>query len=159
MRPKRKTPKSRAIAAFLTLARVLGAILAVLIVATFVSFAVWPPINDVETGSTPEYPDLQPRAYRFSADRVFSAAEESVEALERFSVVSADEEAGIVLATADTRSGRFTDDVNVRVEPNGDGGAVVFIRSSSRIGRGDFGQNARNIEALQLEMDLNLGVE
>jgi uncharacterized protein (DUF1499 family) len=139
--------------------RVLTAVLGLLLVATFASFAIWPPINDVETGATPEYPDIQPRDYRFSADRVLSAASESVEALERFEVVSVDEEAGVVAATADTPSGRFTDDITVRVEANGDGGAIVFVRSQSRVGKGDFGQNARNIEALQQAMDTNLGIE
>lgn len=139
--------------------QIAAAIAGILVIAMFASLAVWPPINDVETGATEEYPDIQPRDYRFSADRVLAAASESVEAMERFSLVSVDEEAGIVEATADTRSGRFTDDITVRVEANGDGGAIVFVRSQSRVGKGDFGQNARNIVALQQAMDMNLGVE
>lgn len=139
--------------------KVVAAVVALLVIGMFASLAVWPPINDVETGATPEYPDLQPRDYRFSADRVLAAASESVEALERFELVRTDEEDAVVEATATTRSGRFIDDVVIRVEANGDGGAIVFVRSHSRVGKGDFGQNARNILALQQAMDSNLGVE
>lgn len=145
--------------AAVVLLRVVGAIIGLATVSLATTLAIWPPINDVETGLTPEYPDIRPRAYRFSADRVLAAATESVEALERFEVVSVDEEAGVVEATAETRAGWFTDDLTVRVEANGEGGAIVFIRSRSRVGRGDFGQNARNIEAIQAAMNTNLGVE
>ncbi len=143
----------------ITAGKVIAALLAILVVGSFSTLAVWPPINDVETGATPEYPEIQPRDYRFSADRVLAAASESVEALERFEFVSVEEDSGIVIATAATRSGRFIDDITVRVEANGDGGAIVFIRSQSRVGKGDFGQNARNIVALQTAMDSNLGLE
>jgi uncharacterized protein (DUF1499 family) len=159
MTSTRKKASNRRLAGAVTIAKGLFAILTILTVGAFVSLATWPPINDVETGITPEYPALQPRAYRFTSDRVLSAAEESVDALERFTVVSLNEESRLVVATADTRSGRFTDDVTIRVEANGDGGAIVFIRSRSRVGRGDFGQNSRNIEAIQQEMDHNLGIE
>lgn len=128
-------------------------------VALLVALSVWPPINDVSTGATPEYPDIQPRAYRFSSPRVLAAAVESIDALERLERVEVDEERGVVLATATTRSGRFTDDVEIRVEPNGEGGALVFVRSRSRVGRADFGQNARTIRRIQQAMDDNLGVD
>lgn len=156
----RRTRRTMAIRrARVTALRLVAGLGALGFVVVMALLSIWPPINDVTTGETAEYPDVQPRAYRFSQDRVTAAAAESIEALERFALVSVDEEAGVVVATADTRSGRWTDDITVRVEPNGDGGSIVFVRSASRVGRGDFGQNARNIEALQEAMDANLGVD
>lgn len=128
------------------------------LIAGFAALTAWPAINDVETGATDAYPDVQPRAYRMSQARVFAAAVESFDALPRFEVVETDDQS-VVRGTATTRLFRFVDDVTVRVEANGDAGAIVFIRSASRVGRGDFGQNARNIRALQDAMDSNLGVE
>lgn len=138
------------------LAPAVAVVLAVVLAAGFASLAAWPPINDVTTGETPEYPELQPRAYAFSRPRVVAAAVEAVGALRRFDLVSVDEDAGVVEATARTRSGLFTDDVTVRVEANGEAGSIVFVRSRSRVGRGDLGQNARNIRALQEAMDASL---
>lgn len=150
--------RQRALAALRVLAICVGVGVACTFVAGMVALAAWPPINDVRTGETPEYPDLQPRAYRFSQPRVFAAAEESIVALEGFALVSADGESGTLEATAESRTGWFTDDVTIDVQANGEGGAIVFIRSRSRVGRGDFGQNARNVRALQAAMDANLGV-
>jgi len=47
------------------------------------------------------------------------------------------------------------DDVVVRVAEDG-GRTAVNVRSASRVGRGDFGQNARNIRAFFLELDRQL---
>lgn len=141
-----------------TVGRVAAVVATVLLVGGLGLLAAWPPINDVTTGRTPQYPEIQPRDYSFSRPRVLAAAVESIEALPRFELVEADEESGTIDATASTRSGWFTDDVTVRIEHNGEAGAIVFIRSRSRVGRGDFGQNARNILALQEAMDENLGV-
>jgi uncharacterized protein (DUF1499 family) len=44
------------------------------------------------------------------------------------------------------------------VEPNGEGGSVVFAVSASRVGRGDFGQNARTLRRLFAALHENLGV-
>lgn len=128
-----------------------------LLVAGATAMAIWPPINDVTTGQTPEYPDLQPRAYTFSRDRVFYAVLECIEADDRMTAVSSDLATGVVEAEAQTLSRTFTDDVTIRVEPNGDGGAIVFVRSRSRVGRADFGQNARTIQRLYTALDERLG--
>ena len=160
--PQRSGVFARVLKALALVGKVLAVAVGLLFVAFFASLAVWPPINDVTTGETPEYPDVQPRAYSFSQPRVVAAALESIASLERLALVSevaSEEGVHVIEATATTRSGRFTDDVSIRVDANGDGGAVVFIRSHSRVGRGDFGQNARTIRSLQRAMDENLGLE
>jgi uncharacterized protein (DUF1499 family) len=50
---------------------------------------------------------------------------------------------------------RFSDDVTVRVRTMG-GLSAVSVRSRSRVGKWDFGQNARNIRELLAELDREL---
>ena len=51
-------------------------------------------------------------------------------------------------ATDTTRLFHFVDDIAVRVRPQ-DAGAVVDMRSKSRVGRGDLGANAKRIRKLR----------
>lgn len=117
----------------------------------------WPWLNDVETGRTPQYPDLQVREYRKPPAAVAEAVHASIEALPRFeSVGSGSGPAGIAIhAVARTRVFRFRDDVTARVWLEG-GRTQLSIRSRSRLGKLDFGQNARNIRELLAELDRRL---
>lgn len=51
---------------------------------------------------------------------------------------------GVIQATRTTRLFRFVDDVSILLEPAA-GGTAIAVRSASRVGRGDLGQNRRNI--------------
>src|SRR5256886_15753175 len=110
----------------------------------------WPLINVVETGRTPEYPDITPRVYRLSTDRVFDAALHAVHRLPRWSLVSSRPETGEIRVEAKTLMLRFVDDILIRVTAGGET-AVVGVRSASRVRRGDFGPNARHICAVLCE--------
>lgn len=112
----------------------------------------WPVINVVETGRTPEYQDLQPRQYPSRKDWVFDAALRAVGRLPRWTVAAFWPEASEIRAEATTPVFRFVDDVTIRLEER-DGATVVHVRSASRVGRGDFGQNARNVRAFLAELD------
>ena len=70
-----------------------------------------------------------------------------VERLPRWKIVSSAPEAGTLHATHATRTWRFLDDVHLRFEPV-EGGTRVTGRSRSRLGKGDFGQNARQLREL-----------
>jgi len=112
----------------------------------------WPLINVVETVTTPEYPDIQPRSYPAGVALVFDAALHAVDRMPRWTLVSYQQESGEIRAEARSLIFRFVDDVVIRVIPQ-DASTVVSIRSASRIGRGDFGQNARNIRSFFEELD------
>ncbi len=126
-------------------------LLAVLVVAIGLLKA-WPIVNVVETGETPEYPDLLPRLYDAPPDLVFDAVLHAVNGLSRWTLVSHDAARGRVAAEAKSRLWGFVDDVTIRVVEEGVV-TSVHVRSGSRVGRGDFGQNARNIRALYKALD------
>ena len=108
----------------------------------------WPMINDVRTGHTPEYPDIQPQYLPGETGTVFEAAL-SVARDAGWEIVEADPAKGRIEAVATTRFVRFRDDVTILIEPAGQGGSRVDIRSRSRVGRSDLGTNARRIRAFQ----------
>lgn len=117
----------------------------------------WPHINDVETGKTPEYPDLKPRDYNASADTVAHAAKAAIARLPAWTVVGAGHGAAgaEIQAVHTTRVLRFKDDVTIRLTRTS-GRTHVSIRSKSRVGSWDFGQNARNIRELLGALDREL---
>ena len=130
----------------------------------------WPPIGDLTT--TPErpprfrvdppgdvpYPDryteLQQRAYadlvpletELDVPAAFARAADVAEEMAGWTVVLRDDAAAVLQAEVETPVIRFRDDVVVEVRPD-DGGSAVHVRSRSRVGRMDFGTNARRIRA------------
>jgi uncharacterized protein (DUF1499 family) len=73
--------------------------------------------------------------------------ESAMRGLPRWRVETTDAAAGTITATRRTRLFRFTDDVTIRLEPIASG-TRVHVRSKSRVGKGDFGQNRRNVMEL-----------
>jgi uncharacterized protein (DUF1499 family) len=133
---------------------VLKLVLLVLAVLLVWAYATWPRINDVETGKTPEYPDLRPKMYAASEAKVAKAAEDAVGHLPRWTLVGSGNGPGghSIQAVSTTRLWRFNDDVTIKIHREGPW-TYVNVRSKSRIGKGDFGQNARNIRAFLEELD------
>jgi uncharacterized protein (DUF1499 family) len=122
------------------------------------AFLAWPRLNMVETGRTPEYPDLQPREYAAGEQRVTEALEAAAGRLSRFTFVGAGRGPGgsEVHYVASTPVLRFKDDVNVCIRREG-GRTKVTARSRSRMGKIDFGQNARNVRELLDALDREMG--
>lgn len=67
-----------------------------------------------------------------------------VEGLPRVEVLVVRED--YVHATFTSRTWRFVDDVELRVDPEA---GLVHVRSASRVGRGDLGVNRARVEALR----------
>ena len=105
-----------------------------------------PRINDVETGRTPQYPDVQPLHVPLSPDQVFLAVSAVAGRMRRWTVVRVDPGKRLLQAEARTRLVRFVDDVTIRVEAEA-GGASVRMRSRSRVGISDLGVNAARIRS------------
>jgi len=135
--------------------RALGRITIVALVAAAVwAVTAWPRINDVETGRTPEYPDLQPRQYAASVDAVSKAVQGAIEELPGWTVVGSGKgpEGAFVSAVHEIPVLRFKDDVTVKIRREG-GRTTLSARSHSRSLDWDFGQNARNLRELLAAVD------
>ena len=117
------------------------------------AFLGWPRINDVTTGQTPQYPDLQDRSYAAGEDRVARAIQEVIVGLPRWTQQGSGKGPGgaSIQALRKTRTG-FVDEVTIRIRREG-GRTLVKVRSRSRTGQIDFGQNARNIRELFAALD------
>ena len=127
-----------------------GLIVAVLIGLRAAAAFIWPTINDVKTGETPEYADLRSQHFNQPSERVFTVALATAQAL-GWEVTAQDQEHGEIRAVATTPVFRFKDDVTITISREGEG-AVVNVRSHSRIGKGDWGANARRIRRFQAEL-------
>jgi uncharacterized protein (DUF1499 family) len=114
--------------------------------------------NDVSTGGTPGYPELQPRAYAASRERVFDGALATARVMRGWRVTSADATAGEIRAVASVFLTPFRDDVTIQVSEE-DGAVIVNMRSASRVGRADLGVNARRIRAYLKALDACLSGE
>jgi uncharacterized protein (DUF1499 family) len=114
----------------------------------------WPRINDIKTGETPQYADLQPQRFDQPIEKVYDAALTSLRAMGleiREEKRDPSGNRGIIEAVATTPIFKFKEDVTVTLTRQ-DGPTVVNVRSKSRIGKRDWGTNARRIRAFQAEL-------
>ena len=126
----------------------------VLASSPFMLGLIWPRINDIKTGETPQYADLQPQRFNQPVEKVYDAALASVRAMGleiREEKRDPSNNGGIIEAVATTRLFKFKDDVTITLTRQGDA-TVVNVRSKSRVGKGDLGTNARRIRAFQAEL-------
>lgn len=129
-----------------------GSVIALVLLASspFMLRLVWPRINDVKTGATPEYPDIQPQRFNRPFDEVFEASTNTAQAM-GWEIRETNREQGIIEAIATTQILKFKDDVTVTLTREG-AVTIVNVRSKSRVGKGDLGTNARRIRAFQAEL-------
>ena len=132
----------------------IGALVGALILLRVVAALIWPTINDVTTGATPEYPELQTQRFARAPIEVFDAALATAREME-LEITSHSTEKGEIHAVATTRLLRFKDDVTINIGREGQV-ATVKVRSRSRIGKGDLGANARRIRDFQAALNRRL---
>jgi hypothetical protein len=97
------------------------------------------------------------RTYAIPFDHVWTAALYLADGgFRRWSVVDADDGAGIIHATSTTPVLRSVDDVHVRIALDMNAQTRVDVRSRSRRGRGDLGRNRRAIGAFVRRLDEEL---
>ncbi len=100
--------------------------------------------NVAETRDDHRFPELRSRSFEVGADDLVEYIRRACERL-GWENVSVGPETAEVRAQVRTPLLRFTDDLDARVEPTGPGSAKLHVRSSSRVGRGDLGANARHV--------------
>lgn len=125
--------------------------------AALFAFTRYPRIADVETGKTPEYPDLQPRAYVQGEAKVAAAAKAALEHLPRFAVIGAGSGRGgsALQAVATAPVIPVKSDITIRIWRD-NYATRVNVRSKSRTGPIDLGQNARNVREFLAALDKQL---
>lgn len=101
------------------------------------------------------YPHLNPRVYAAPFLRVFENALAAAREM-GWAIAAALPEEGRIEATDTTLLFGFRDDIVIRIRTE-EKGARLDIRSKSRVGRRDFGKNAKRIEAFLKRMDRKLG--
>jgi uncharacterized protein (DUF1499 family) len=91
------------------------------------------------------YPDIVPLVLALPPAAAFNRALD-VAQRKGWTIVAADDAAGRIEASDKSRWFGFIDDIVVRITPAGSG-SRVDLRSSSRVGRNDFGVNAARVES------------
>lgn len=135
---------------------VLKVLLLAAVLAGAWAYTRWPRINQVETGATPEYPEIKVRDYMAGEDKVARAARATVERLPMWKLVAQGKGPGgsEIQAVTGTRW-LMKGEVTIRVRREG-GRTRVHVKSRSHPGPADFGQNARNIQLFLRELDQEL---
>lgn len=111
-------------------------------------------VNDVTAGQSTAYPNLKPRVYPFPAGQVFAVSESTSRDIPRWRVTAVDRLGREIQAEAQTAVLGFVDDITIRVNPlQDDSASEVVVRSRSRKGVGDLGENARRIRAYYQALD------
>jgi len=122
----------------------------VLLVILALRFLSWQDLTQNHAETRPEHPnpELRTRHYQHSAEALFFALQTLINDLSRWKIIEADLPSGRMSAERKTRLFRFIDDIQVHIQAIDPKHATLDIRSASRLGKGDFGQNARNIQIL-----------
>lgn len=89
-------------------------------------------------------------SYDTSPERLTSVIRGAIDSLPRWKIER--ESDGLIEAVRSTRLFKFEDDVMVKISGSGEESKVVF-ESASRVGKGDLGQNRRNLRELLEAVD------
>lgn len=103
--------------------------------------------NQAELKANASDDDLRPLPLSLAPVHAVTWAEGVIAGWPRWKIVATYEDRGMIHATHTTRVLRFVDDIHIAFEPDSRGSRLV-AQSKSRIGKGDLGQNARNLKAL-----------
>ncbi|HKB82041.1 MAG TPA: DUF1499 domain-containing protein [Burkholderiales bacterium] len=101
------------------------------------------------------YPDIVTLTTKAPVEKVFEASKAAVASM-GMKLEDADPAQGRIEATHTSLLYGFTDDMIVRIAAGADG-TKVDVRSKSRVGRSDLGQNAKRIRAFLQKLQANLG--
>lgn len=92
-----------------------------------------------------EDPRLRPLELPLSLAEAMARVEAVLRGLPRWEVAAVDPDTAAIRALRRTRLFRFVDDVTVRCEFVAEKRTRLHARSQARVGKGDFGQNRRNL--------------
>ncbi|MBI3250015.1 MAG: DUF1499 domain-containing protein [Deltaproteobacteria bacterium] len=100
--------------------------------------------NVAETAEGAPFAELQLRRYEAPEGLLFDAARRAVQGL-RWEISVLDDQKREIQAVVTTKMWKFQDDVTIQVRPGQPSGSVLWVRSASRVGKGDLGANTRHV--------------
>ncbi len=103
--------------------------------------------NVAETSENHVYPELKTRYFGESDESLFDHSIHSVQKL-GWEIVSSDSAKKEMQIEIKTPLWKFVDDMQIRVEAIDESRSSLYIRSSSRVGKGDLGANSGHIYQL-----------
>ena len=100
--------------------------------------------NVAETREDSPFAELRPRRYEAPPELLFDSVRRAAQSL-RWEITVLDAEKKEIQAVVTTKVWSFKDDVTMQVQPGQPSGAVLWVRSASRVGKGDLGANTRHV--------------
>jgi uncharacterized protein (DUF1499 family) len=100
--------------------------------------------NVAETTEDSPFAELQLRRYEAPEGLLFDVARRAVQSL-KWEITNLDAEKKEIQAVVTTKIWKFKDDVTVQIRPAQPSGSVLWVRSTSRVGKGDLGANTRHV--------------
>jgi uncharacterized protein (DUF1499 family) len=101
------------------------------------------------------YPDIVPLTLALAPSAAFNRALDTAQRM-GWTIVASDDAVSMIEASDRSRWFGFVDDIVIRITPSGSG-SRIDLRSSSRLGRSDFGVNAARVEAYLSELRASTG--
>ena len=108
--------------------------------------------NVAETSAESVYPELKLRRYEAPPALLFDIARRAVLGL-KWEITAMDESKGEIQAVVTTKVWKYKDDVTIQIQPAQPSGSWLWVRSASRVGKGDLGANTRHIMDLVRYVD------
>lgn len=100
--------------------------------------------NVAEMNAEATFSELRPQRYEAPPELLFDIARRAVLSL-KWEITHLDVEKKEIQAVVTTKVWRFKDDVTIHVRPGQPSGSTVWMRSASRVGKGDLGANTRHV--------------
>jgi uncharacterized protein (DUF1499 family) len=100
--------------------------------------------NVAETQENSPFPELRPHRYEAPPELLFDVARRATQNL-KWEITNLDADKKEIQAVVTTKVWGFKDDVTVQVHPAQPSGTWLWVRSASRVGKGDLGANTRHI--------------
>lgn len=103
--------------------------------------------NVAETSEDSPFPELHLSRYKAPPELLFDVVSRTVKGL-GWETTTLDADKKEIQAIVTSKMLRFKDDVTIRIQPAQPSGSSLWVRSVSRVGKGDLGANTRHVLSL-----------
>jgi len=111
-----------------------------------------------ETRENSPFAELRPRRYEAPPELLFDVARRAAQNL-KWEITVLDAAKKEIQAVVTTKVWGFKDDVTIQIQPAQPSGNWLWIRSASRVGKGDLGANTRHVLDLIQAVDAIVPVQ